>query len=371
MEAVQDGVCEVLRHEIDQLGDEQKRIKTVWHSLDDYRHQFVGSMPVEARTTTSNEVFHTAFQIYMGVTCRAVTHMVGSMVANSNAPCDPYGDVMASSQRGTLPRTRHDTILSCIRQLAKEAKMRISTEVQGLFSGVIQQVDDEGDEANTDHICECRRANRRRKGLVPDVKYHPINASAPTLMDVKTMSCCKSHYGNVGPERKAVAKREREFDADYKRKARAADIKYNACQADSVTGPVREELGKYGRVLGLAIGCFGEVSTDVRYVVTEIARHRSFQYRSLGEPNPQAAEQVAKRHARKVLGIEAVRTYAIMIIEGTRLAAARAVENDGTPVDPRKKEREQQAAYESYLHTQFETTYGHGRDLGIVRREWC
>ena len=99
----------------------------------------------------------------------------------------------------------------------------------------------------------------------------------PTLWDLKTNSPSEAYFNNPNGDVKAVDRRQDRVAREYRRKAKRLDHELHGTDPND-TGPVEERLNEYGvngEVLGLALGCFGEVSDHVRLVRDWIVAHRT------------------------------------------------------------------------------------------------
>ena len=85
-------------------------------------------------------------------------------------------------------------------------------------------------------------------------------------------------------------------------------------------GPVESALDQYGRVRGLVVGAFGEISTDRDALIRDIgALGAARGWREMGAISVVEARAVLTARARRCIGIEAVRGHARLKID--RLAS--------------------------------------------------
>ena len=138
----------------------------------------------------------------------------------------------------------------------------VTAEVFGLFSALIAQFDN-----------FMRQQRRTRQGLIPDLRIRD-EFRGTYLADVKTINVGKTRYkasdNQLGKRAAAVDRRARAVHADYHRKARSIDTKYNDTPA-GVVGPVDSRLTEFGRIRGLAFGAFAESSTEVFDLIKTIS----------------------------------------------------------------------------------------------------
>ena len=112
---------------------------------------------------------------------------------------------------------------------------------------------------------------RKRQGLIPDVLYDPGSGSQ-ILGDFKTLHVGSATYTALDLQTNAgaVNRRARGVHAEYQRKARIVDTKYNATP-EGANGPVHRRLGDFGRIRGYVAGAFGEVSKDFLGLIESVA----------------------------------------------------------------------------------------------------
>ena len=109
------------------------------------------------------------------------------------------------------------------------------------------------------------------------------------------------------------------------------------------------------------------MSEDLRKLVGIIATlHGQRTWRDTGAQDITYAVAVAKQRAKVFIGVEAVRTYAIMLIEGTADISAQERRDQNPVANARQTEAQMRAEYLNFLNFQFETTVGLGHDLGIT-----
>jgi hypothetical protein len=121
---------------------------------------------------------------------------------------------------------------------------------------------------------------RHFQGIIPDIvtKLHAIIfafgslAGNPlinnhSLLDVKTLApgSAYSEHDNLVAATGPVNRRQKQVDQDYHKHAHAMDRQFNGTLQDTI-GPVESEMNRYGRVMGVVVGAFGECSTDVYHL---------------------------------------------------------------------------------------------------------
>ena len=118
---------------------------------------------------------------------------------------------------------------------------------------------------------------RERQGLVPDFMLeipNPTGVVAKRLAELKVLNCCPSRY-SLGERGKAVDKRARLLQGEYRRKARNADRVYGGHPDKTQAGPVERKLLHYGDLFGLVVGAFGEASEDMHTLIQHLAVSRT------------------------------------------------------------------------------------------------
>ena len=145
---------------------------------------------------------------------------------------------------------KHDEIKWAIFSIMQRAGYRAECEVTGLFREFAQNVPES--------------ANMRKRDLiVPDLLLK--NSTGDRLADVKTLSHTANNYG--GRKRfengAAVNARASRVHQEYRRKARAADRKWNNTPQNAV-GPIESRLNEFGTVIPFVFGYLGEANKAVR-----------------------------------------------------------------------------------------------------------
>ena len=307
-----------LDNEIQQLHVSNRYYK-LWNSLDEYSTQFVASIPFDERTAISNEHLKLAYEQYYGAECTRIhdLQLVGKDIKaptkNVFHQCDVYGDRLASTATSRLTIRRHDGIKFTLSALMQAAKMNFVCEPVNLFAAHIRQAEGEDQAA--------------RQGLKPD--FIITKNSGTILADVKTFAMCSTRYKDKA-NFSAVNARQRAVPKEYENKAKKADreayIRANPgtdVPAPSYEGPVLRQLNGYGGVNGLAVGAFGEMSSNIKKLVSTIAHERAKSWMRMGATDYNDAVAKATQLAKRYLGIEAVRGYAQLRAERIREESGR------------------------------------------------
>ena len=239
---------------------------------------------------------------------------------------DAHGNTITSViMRGDHWRQHHDSLKHVILHLANWSFFPVTCEVYDMFSLYIKNAEKSKN-----------LTVKQKQAIVPDFHMGKDN----TLADVKTASCCKTHYHPArfrnGIRHDAVRVRQQKVHGDYKAKANKADEEFNNFTGPRHTGPVATRLSSFGRIKGLVCGAFGEGSSDLHDLCEQMAS--SSVGRSsceLGARTTDEAKSRAKRHIYRTIGVEmmrgiaALRTHRLSMTisenEGDRQAAARRI----------------------------------------------
>jgi hypothetical protein len=317
-----------------------------WMSLNRYSTQFVGSIPMGPRFAITNAQLRVAYEMYYNTKFKEGSHLTGKTietgVRKGHHKMDEYGHNLTSTAGKDMTDIRHDGIKWCISDLMADAGLRFECEAFNLFAAHMRQRDEDG------------RAARSRQGLVPDFILYQRGAQA-RLMDVKTISRCESRYGGPIPETRAlpVKRRQGAVTAEYRRKAREADVKYNGT-IPGREGPIERQLSTYGRVHGLVAGAYGEMSSDVEDLVQLCAAASARNnWRSMGARNEKEAKAALVERARKRVGIEAVRGHAMLKLDRLRQETA-----GGDTRQARKRRRDSKRQYYERMLSYYNHFYG-------------
>ena len=88
---------------------------------------------------------------------------------------------------------------------------------------------------------------------------------------MKVVSSCPTRYPrNPRPEGRAVDNRSKLLQGEHELKARKADQKFGGAQVGEV-GRMEQKLLNFGRVHGLVVGAWGEISEDFKMLMQVIA----------------------------------------------------------------------------------------------------
>ena len=280
-----DAVAEAaLAKEIEAESD-TAREKVVWRALDDYSSRFLGSLPTSASTSMANAQFALACNNYFATAWEAF--------ADAGRDLDKWGEPLVSKAGSTIHKLRHDTLKLCLRDIIDGANIKVWTEVRNLFTHCAPE---------TDNV---------RQGLIPDLMYtlpwssskgetnpHPLG----TLADVKCITKGQKWY--------AIARKTR--DVDMRADMVHGEMVSRARRVDERTpgAGMVNRLQKYGRVVGLAFGAFGEVSKTVPGLLRKVAKVAAArQWRKLGARSRDEAQAQLYQKYRRLVGIMGVKAY--------------------------------------------------------------
>ena len=115
------------------------------------------------------------------------------------------------------------------------------------------------------------------------------------LFEIKVISSCPTSYErNPRPEGRAVDRRSKLLQNEYARKARKADHNYGGTPEGEI-GRMEQKLINYGRVRGLVIGAWGEISEDFKTLLQVMAdrKQEELQAQTGGEFRKSVTAQLA------------------------------------------------------------------------------
>ena len=181
-----------------------------------------------------------------------------------NKKIDLFGDnLRAAKLPGDGFRKRHDLVKNFIFRKLRAAGVPTECEVFNLFSREIPQ---EG-------LARIERG-RTRQTMVPDFKILVPEAGGRNeqkLYEMKVISSCPTRYlRNPKPEVRAVDRRANRLQNEYAKKARKADQTYGGTPEGEI-GRMEQKLLSYGRVRGLVVGAWGEISEDFKMLLQVMA----------------------------------------------------------------------------------------------------
>ena len=157
---------------------------------------------------------------------------------------------------------------------------------------------------------------RAAQTIIPDLRAELPDEAAGTrrsYLEVKTVSGFTRWYNPVAGER-AVERRVLAIEQEYRRAAKAADLKYYQTEA----GPITQRLNQISPILGVAFGRFGEASESVHKLVDVMTTARvESQARAWrrGEDVEQPNESQEKTYIRRRISSASVTAF------GHRLAS--------------------------------------------------
>jgi hypothetical protein len=164
------------------------------------------------------------------------------------------------------------------------------------------------------------QTRRQRQGLVPDFMI-TSRMGGRTLADLKTLHVGTSTYTNASLTKPqgAVNKRAGLIHRQYHGKLRKIDLNYNNAQA-GVTGPSQRKLAEFGRIRGFVIGAYGEISTDLKDYLKELAATGAeMTWRDMGARTETEARGLITGMLYRSIGIATVRGHARLKLD--RLAS--------------------------------------------------
>jgi hypothetical protein len=177
---------------------------------------------------------------------------------------DLFGDnIRAAKLKGDGFRKRHDLVKNFLFRKLRMAVVQTECEVFNLFARELPQ-------AGLSRI----ERGRTRQTMVPDFKISipvPGGRNEHRLFEMKVVSSCPTRYPrNPRPEGRAVDNRSKLLQGEYQLKARKADQNFGGTQVGEI-GRMEHKLLNYGRVHGLVVGAWGEISEDFKMLMQVIS----------------------------------------------------------------------------------------------------
>ena len=158
-----------------------------------------------------NTDYRTAMADYYGVPNGMIAPHVGMMIKGK--PLDVYGDLLTTvCMPGGGWTKQHDTTKWLLTDMMAECEMDCTTEVFGLFSACISQVDAlNGQPA------------RKRQAMVPD--FHVVIAHKAMLMELKMVHQGVTYFNptTVTKRNGGVEKRAGKINREHQKKAQKTD----------------------------------------------------------------------------------------------------------------------------------------------------
>jgi hypothetical protein len=176
---------------------------------------------------------------------------------------DLFGDnVRAAKLPGDGFRSRHDLVKNFLFRKLKASGVPTICEVFNVFARELPQ---EG-------LSRIERG-RTRQTMVPDFKISIPEAgrSEHRLFELKVVSSCTTRYPrNPRPEGRAVDIRAKLLQGEYETKAKKADRMFGNTPMGEI-GRMQQKLLNFGRVRGLVVRGWGELSEDFKFLLQVMA----------------------------------------------------------------------------------------------------
>ena len=237
---------------LQELPDQQQRAVLVRKNIDKLSTAFLLSRP-GAHSGIASIHFSERLLSLLAVPSLLCRGKVGEKVGNLKV--DQWGDAVLNT---TVPGghfTRgHDDLKNTMNSLFKYSGILSEVEPYGVFADLVPQQ-------------PLNRAEgfRAAQTIIPDLRAELPDAAAGTrrsYLEVKTVSGFTRWYNPVAGER-AVERRVLAIEQEYRRAAKAADLKYYQTEA----GPITQRLNQISPIVGAAFGRFGEASESVHKLV--------------------------------------------------------------------------------------------------------
>jgi len=327
--------------------DDQRRMAFLNREDCPFASQFLSGCPLPSVRFTPT-LFRLAIQHIFGVPLTALAHIVGSKIHNNpkmpQRNVDAHGNNLTAitGSTGDHSRSLHDYMLQFVAtELERIGAKYLAAKkgyksTAGIFTHVLQPL---LGTATAD------KAFKLINGILPDFAIDARGArfsellqftdssrldGVETLVDIKGLGIGESSdYVSFRAEQgqlKPIDRRAVKVHKEYCKAAKDLDSKYHHTP-DGEIGPVKSALlsfgpvaGKYeGTVLGLGIGCFGELSAGFNDVCTFIARNRAVSYVDrYDDKSPKEALGMFRSRIRRVWGHAAIFAWSDLILDRSR-----------------------------------------------------
>jgi hypothetical protein len=190
-----------------------------------------------------------------------------------------------------------------------------------IFSGLLNRLADVEGEGGEE-------ARRWRQGIIPDLVINALDlthlsegsaqrryGNANTMADVKTLAPGGAYSQSAATTKMdAVLQRELKVTNDYHTAASKLDERYHGT-APEVTGPIEAKLNTYnsGKVSGIVVGAFAEVSPAVEDLADLIASELAASYMEFYEVSMAEARSIQLQRVNRAWGLAAHRGWARLL----------------------------------------------------------
>ena len=251
MEQLEQARCKLLTKGLEQFYDQEARPCWSWPDRGKQTSAWLLTL-----TGLSGPEFSEAAATHLCIPSPACASRVGETIKGSKK-VDIFGDnIRSATMKGDGYRKRHDHVKNFLFRKLRTAGVETECEVFNLFAREIPQ---EG-------LARIDRG-RTRQTMVPDFKISIPQAggrSEQQLFELKVVSSCNTRYPrNPRPEGRAVDRRANLLQGEYTAKARKADKKYGNTPEGQI-GRMEQKLLRFGKVRGLVVGAWGEISEDFK-----------------------------------------------------------------------------------------------------------
>lgn len=251
-----------------------------WKQQDKVSSAWLLCLPVHG-TKLSNAEFSEAAAAKLCLESPACKGRVGEPI-RGRVVIDKYGDnIQSTALPGDHWRSRHNAALHHLYNACQWAGLPCEVEMHNHFAGVMHQ---QG----------LSRAEQMRQyqGIVPDLRITlpgvgggggggvgapglPAGGlagqSSPLLHELKVISSSRTWY-KPNQAKRAVDGRADLLQGEYERKARAADRRQGVPEGE--VGRVEQKLVSLGKIAGIVLGNFGEVSQATHSLLAALASSR-------------------------------------------------------------------------------------------------
>ena len=313
--------------------DDPRRISYLARSESRTSNVLLTGTPTEECRFTPHD-FRSAVQNQFGVAQSCLAAIIGLIITNHvNCPTlhvDKYGYNLKTVTGTTDDATRqlHNAFQNTVSKWLCRARIPHKGGAWGkprsckdIFSGLLNRLADVEGEGGEE-------ARRWRQGIIPDLVINALDlthlsegsaqrryGNANTMADVKTLAPGGAYSQSAATTKMdAVLQRELKVTNDYHTAASKLDERYHGT-APEVTGPIEAKLNTYnsGKVSGIVVGAFAEVSPAVEDLADLIASELAASYMEFYEVSMAEARSMQLQRVNRAWGLAAHRGWARLL----------------------------------------------------------
>jgi hypothetical protein len=287
-----------------------------WECADRFSTQFISAPPLHG-LEINNTDWQEIMGAYYGLQSPVCARHAGVRIFGTGPLLDAHG-VTALSYTPLVNRDRirtrwHDTVLGGMLRSLKEGGVDADSEASNLFA----------DCAGPRRAEMLRSTDRNNSCIVPDLTFLD-SARVRRIVEVKTISYCPTRYHSsmIARGRSPVECRADALQGEYGAKAAKLDAKWNSVRDG--TGPFVTRLARFGQVVGVVFGNFGEGSKGAEHLLNFAAQAiANSSWMAMGARNPDDALTASRLRLYRQWGIRAARARACALQQAVAVALQR------------------------------------------------